>query len=460
VRLPQPSHASITASYRTLFRLASGGMGSVDLAIRHEGAFERLFAVKRLKPELLGEPEVRAMLLEEARLAGRVQHPNVVSVIDLGEDEQGPFLVMDYVEGVSAADLVSATAPEQLPLSVCLRIARDVAEGLHAAHELCEGDGSPLRLVHRDVSPQNVLVGYDGVARVTDFGIAKALGRTTGTSTGVLKGKLAYMAPEQLRFEEPDRRADLFALGVVLFELLSGQRLYRTEHDMDGPRRILTEPPPDLGDFRDDAEPELVELLMELLAKDRASRPPTAKAVARRLDALLAAMQLDGDPVETAEFLGERFAKVRERRRAAVADAVERAREKSRARAGTTASGMVLGPALGAELGAPPRSRAARGVLVGVAMMLVASGVWLALRHAAPPAASSAGPRSAAATPAAVTRVSAGPVETTSAVVASGAPAVSANADARRPAARARRFSHAPTNPSQKPSGVPLWEHY
>ena len=137
-------------------------------------------------------------------------------------------------------------------MEVVLKIMIHAAEGLHAAHELCAADGTALQLVHRDVSPQNIMVGFDGVSLVTDFGIAKAMGRTSKTSTGVLKGPLGSLAPEQLRFEEPDRRADLFALGVVLFELLTARRLYKSREGTDGPRRILTEPPPDLADVRDD----------------------------------------------------------------------------------------------------------------------------------------------------------------------------------------------------------------
>jgi serine/threonine-protein kinase len=439
-------------------------MGSVDLAIRQEGSFERLFAIKRLRPEFVGEAEVRAMLLEEARLAGRVRHPNVVSVIDVGEDEQGPFLVMDYVEGVSAAELLSTVPAGALPMDICLRIARDAAEGLHAAHELTADDGSALCLVHRDVSPQNLLVGYDGVARVSDFGIAKALGRTTATSTGVLKGKLAYMAPEQLRFEEPDRRADLFALGVVLFELLSGQRLYRSEQDLDGPRRILTEPPPDIADHRDDAEPELVELLLELLAKERESRPPTAKAVARRLDAMLATMQLGGGGVDTSEFLSGRFAGVRAKTRMAVTEAVERAR-------GTTIASDTTASA-GLELGAVPRARPARGAVVLSVVVLAAAcaTAYAFLRGAAPSPEASGVARAGIVSAIPESASAASASNSPPSLAASGVPAPSASSDAegtpgsqpspaQKGAATPRRRDRA-SSAAHRPGGVPLWERY
>jgi serine/threonine-protein kinase len=298
--------SQVTGSgYSVVHSIASGGMGRVELVARRDGRFFRLFAQKRLRPELVDDLEVRRMFLDEARIAGLVRHPNVVSVVDVGEDAAGPFLVMDFVEGVPLSKLVTCASArgEQLPLEVCFRIAGQVAEALHALHELRDAGGEFLHLVHRDVSPQNILVGFDGIARVTDFGIARALGRASKTATGILKGKLGYMSPEQLRFEEIDRRADLFAFGVVLFEMLTGERLYQSVHDTDGPRRILNEPPPDLADYRDDVEPEHVELLFELLAKDRAHRPPDARSVARRIEAMLASLLASRACVDTGAFL-------------------------------------------------------------------------------------------------------------------------------------------------------------
>jgi tRNA A-37 threonylcarbamoyl transferase component Bud32 len=266
-------------------------MGRVDLSSRREGTFERLYAVKHLHAHVREDAEMRAMFLDEARIAGLLRHPNVVSVVDVGEDDEGPFLVMDYVEGVPLTSLVKRAleTETQLPIEVALRIAIDVARGLAAAHDLCDSDGAPLHLVHRDVSPHNVLVGFDGIARVTDFGIAKVLGRQSAqTSTGILKGKLGYMSPEQLRFHAPDRRSDLFSLGVVLYELLAGRRLYRGSEGESAALRILEEPPPDLADARDDAPPALVGLLFALLAKDPADRPRDAHAVEHALEEVLA----------------------------------------------------------------------------------------------------------------------------------------------------------------------------
>jgi hypothetical protein len=296
-----------SSSDRRVRSLGRGAFGEVELVVRSDGRFERLFAKKRLLPAHQEDAELRSMFFEEARLAGMIRHPNVVSVLDVGEDEQGPYLLMDYVEGVSLHRLieVSRMRHERLPLQVCLRLVAQVAEGLHAAHELHDREGRPLGLVHRDVSPVNVLLGYDGTARVTDFGVARALGRTTKTSTGFLKGKLGYMSPEQLRFEEPDRRSDLFALGVVLFELIVLERLYVSRDGQEGPRRILTEPPPDLADHRDDVPDALVQLMFSLLAKDREHRPRDAKAVALTLEQLSAALTLEEGHIDLAGHLAE-----------------------------------------------------------------------------------------------------------------------------------------------------------
>ncbi|MCA9592453.1 MAG: serine/threonine protein kinase [Myxococcales bacterium] len=421
-----------STSYTKLCPLASGGMGIVDLAVRRDGSFERLFAIKHLKPDYLAEPEVRAMFLDEARIAGLMRHPNVVSVTDVGEDEGGPFLVMEFVEGVSAARLIATRSVHPIPLTVALRVAKEVADGLHAAHELVSAEGEPLGLVHRDVSPSNILIGFDGVARVTDFGIAKALNQTSKTATGVLKGKLGYLSPEQLRFEEPDRRADLFALGVVLFEMLTGKRLYKSVRGTDGPRRILTEPPPDLADFRDDAEPELVELLFELLAKDREHRPANAHAVSLRLEAILAHLLTAGDTIETSDFVAQHFAKQREDLRARIREARD---------ATQWAVSKVEAPP------AKPRRAIAKGLLAALGLLLLGGGVWLGIRSTAsepkPEMLTRVGSLS-------VRALSKPPEPSPQASVSPPAPERAAKQNNIRPAAK----------PAEPKAGVPIWEKY
>ncbi len=307
--------------------LAAGGMGTIEVVLRREGTFRRLYARKRPQPALRRDPDVVRLFVEEGRLAGLIQHAHVVGVLDVGEDEDGPYLLMEYVDAVSAATLIQNLAPtgRSLPVIVAVTIAAQAARGLHAAHELCGPNGRPLDLVHRDVSPQNILVGFDGVVRVTDFGIAKAIGAANRTSTGLLRGNVGYMAPERLSFRAADRRSDLFSLGVVLYELLAGQRLYREGEVDDTARRILDEPQPDVGELRPDLPPELGGLLFELLAKDPADRPATALEVAQRLEALLAGLETDGDRFDLAAYLQLTLGHVRAARADAVAEGMARA---------------------------------------------------------------------------------------------------------------------------------------
>ena len=283
----------------------------MDLAARQDQRFVRLFALKRLHPHLAEDPAVREMFLDEARLAGLIHHPNVVGVVDVGQDNEGPFFVMDYVEGVPLSLLV-AQAP--MPVAEACKVVMQVAEGLHAAHELKDTMGTPLGIIHRDVSPQNILLGFDGLARLTDFGVARAMDSGAQTRTGVLKGKMSYMAPERLRFEPSDRRADLYALGVVFWEVLAGRRLYGAAEGAESARRILHEPPPDIGMERDDVPAPVVELLFALLAKDPALRPSTAAQVAQLLQAVLDAFAQEGETIELAAYLTERFDFLRQTR--------------------------------------------------------------------------------------------------------------------------------------------------
>jgi len=314
---------AVSHGYRHLVEIASGGMGRVYVAVRR-GDSGHLYAVKRLHPHLRDHPRARQTLQDEARLAGNVSHANVLKVHESGADDEGPYLAMDYVEGCSLAELVAAVkrADEEIPLQICLEIARQMALGLHAIHEQVGG----LLVVHRDVSPQNVLVDYDGVVRIADFGIAKPLTdeHRAETSTGVLKGKVGYMSPEQLRFERPDRRSDLFALGVVLYELLSGIRLYQGSDGTEGARRILHEPPPDVGDDREDTPPEMVQLLFLLLAKQPADRPEHANEVAERIGDLLEMLVEEEGPIDLGNYTASFFERERAARRTMIDAALER----------------------------------------------------------------------------------------------------------------------------------------
>ena len=293
-------------------RLAEGGMARVDLAIKRSGTFRRMYAVKRLHPHLASDPEFRQMFLDEARIAGLIRHPNVVGVLDVGEDELGPFLVMDYVDGLPLSNLLARVRQrgEPFPVQIAVRVALDIARGLHAAHQL-RIDDRTVGVVHRDLSPQNVMVGFDGQSRLTDFGIAKALGYGTKTATGVVKGKTSYLSPEQIRSEAPDRRSDLFSLGIVLFEMLSGARLYKRGDGSSDMHAIVEEPAPDIGELRPDVPDELVRLSFELLAQSREARPADADQVVRQLESILAALIAEETPSSVADYVEEVAAEVK-----------------------------------------------------------------------------------------------------------------------------------------------------
>ncbi|APR85161.1 serine/threonine protein kinase [Minicystis rosea] len=207
--------------------IAAGGMATVHLGRMHGAAgFAVTVAIKRLLPEHAGVRRFVEMFLDEARIAARVRHPNVVPVFDLVIEDEEVFLVMDYVHGVTLAELLRK-AREQgqtLPPRVATSIVCDALEGLHAAHRATGEEGNPLGLVHRDVSPQNILVGADGVARVLDFGVARAAGRVQASTDGALKGKIQYMAPEQLAANLTSPASDIYSTAIVLWEALTGQR--------------------------------------------------------------------------------------------------------------------------------------------------------------------------------------------------------------------------------------------
>ncbi|WP_433928713.1 protein kinase [Sorangium cellulosum] len=271
--------------YESLRAIASGGMATVYLGRAvGAGGFERLVALKMMHPHIAAEPEFVAMFLDEARLAARVRHPNVVATFDLVEDPL--FLVMEYIEGPSLHLLLRtcARAKRPLPLGIALRIFLDVLAGLHAAHELTGSEGEPLHLVHRDVSPQNVLVGIDGVSRITDFGVARAETRLMSTRGNALKGKLAYMAPEQIRAQQIDRRSDVYSAGVVLWEMLTEERLFKADNDGALIAQILQGPPTGPRGVVPSVPAAIDLICLRALNTDPNDRFPTAAAFAEALE--------------------------------------------------------------------------------------------------------------------------------------------------------------------------------
>jgi serine/threonine protein kinase len=267
--------------------IASGGMATVFLG-RALGAagFQRLVAIKCLHPHVAKDQEFVEMFMDEARLAARIRHPNVVATQDLENGDEGLFLVMDFVDGDGLLGLLRGVFKERkrVPIPIALRIVLDVCAGLHAAHELTGQSGEPLRLVHRDVSPHNILVGVDGIARITDFGIARAEERLSVTRDGQIKGKIAYMAPEQTSGTPVDRRADLWSLGVVLWECLAGRRLFFGQNDGEVLRNLLVHPIPGLKEFVPEIPEALDRAVMKALARDPDERYATAAEMAEALE--------------------------------------------------------------------------------------------------------------------------------------------------------------------------------
>ncbi len=288
---PQTPALRVVGRYVVQHEIATGGMATVYLGkLRGPVGFSPIVAIKALHPHFAKEPEFVRMFLDEARLAARIRHANVVPVLDVHEGEGELFLVLEYIHGDSLAQLLRWSRREhQLPSpGIASAIMCDVLHGLHAAHEAKDERGDPLGIVHRDVSPQNVLVGADGVARVFDFGVAKAAGRITTTTEGHVKGKFAYMAPEQLRGERINRQADVYSAAVVLWETLTGDRLFKAESEGNTVERALFAPVAPPSTFRPDLPAGLDAVVMRGLARERSQRFATAREMAVALQACVA----------------------------------------------------------------------------------------------------------------------------------------------------------------------------
>jgi serine/threonine-protein kinase len=293
--------------FELVAELATGGMATVYLArLSGVGGFQRFVAIKRLHPHLAREPEFIEMFLEEARLAARIHHPNVVPIAEIGTSEDGYYLVMEYVEGDTLGRLLARAAQsgQRLPIKVGLRIMIDTLAGLDAAHELTDDDGQPLGIVHRDVSPQNILVGVDGSSRLTDFGVARATSRLSTTRAGQLKGKLAYMAPEQARgHKDIDRRADVFAAGIVLWEVMTCRRLFKGDGEADTLSRVLGEPIPPVRTAAPTVPAALEAVVAKALERDRARRFASAADFADALERAARVVAALGTHKDVAAYL-------------------------------------------------------------------------------------------------------------------------------------------------------------
>jgi serine/threonine protein kinase len=266
--------------YELLARLATGGMGEIFLA-RLEGAegFEKLYVVKKILAHLADDARFRQMLIAEARIASKMSHPNICQVFELGETEGQLYIVMEYLEGVSLLPLLRrfSRAQQALDLGLVAGVIQQVTDAMNYAHELKDRDGENLGIIHRDVTPSNIFLSETGVAKVLDFGIAKARGASTQTQEGTVKGKYAYMAPEQLKGTNIDRRVDIFALGVVLYEMLALRRLFQRKTDYLTFRAVMEQPIPDIRRYRPDLPDGVADALARALDRDPANRFDTAR---------------------------------------------------------------------------------------------------------------------------------------------------------------------------------------
>ncbi len=260
--------------YQLVRKIASGGMGQVLLAKKGSDDFEKLVVLKRILPHLVEDEEFFTMFKDEARITMRLDHPNIARINEFGVENGVHYIEMEYVAGedLRRIEKRAAAASRGIPIGVVLRIIADAASGLDFAHKAKDLKGEPLDLVHRDVSPQNVLVGFDGSVKLIDFGVAKAAGRAQHTATGILKGKFPYMSPEQAHGEDLDPRSDVFALGVVLWEQLTGRRLFKGENDLATQRlvRACEVPPP--SQVEPSVPPGLDPIVLRALAKRREER--------------------------------------------------------------------------------------------------------------------------------------------------------------------------------------------
>jgi len=287
--LPPPAPVrGFVGPYEILIELASGGMAVVYLARAVDGrAATPLVAIKRPHRHLASDKNFLAMLLDEARLASAIQHENVVKVRELRFEEGEPAIIMDYVEGASLMELMKelTLAERAFDLKVALRIVIDALHGMHAAHELTDGTGKPLGIVHRDISPHNVLVGTDGRTRLTDFGIAQAADRFQSTRTQEVKGKLAYLAPERVdKRRICTRQSDVFSMAIVLWECLAGRRLFRGDEAVDTLQEVMHLPIPRLRQLGSDIPGPLDDVLARALSRDLDVRYATAAELADALE--------------------------------------------------------------------------------------------------------------------------------------------------------------------------------
>jgi len=441
--------------YEIVAYLASGGMAELYLArARGIEGFEKIVALKRILPKLADDTDTVTMFLDEARLAATLHHPNLAQVYDIGKEAGSYFFTMEYIHGEDLYTVVQRAAKQKrgLSLSAGLFIATQVAAGLHHAHDKKGADGQPLGTVHRDVSPSNVMIAMDGAVKIVDFGVAKAVARRTKTRSGSIKGKIGYLSPEQARGEEIDRRSDVFAIGILLFELTTGTRLFDKSHDYAVLSQLLTKDAPLPSSRRADYPPQLEEIVLQALSRDPDKRHATAQQLQLAIEEYAREEKLALSSVALGRFMHEIIGDkedptARGAKRAATVSAAAFDDPNKSAVTPQTLSGSASRSAIPLERGMPRALGLAAAVLLAIGgFMLVRS--WGTT--ADDPAASAASTTTAAATAAAANAtISAVASSATTPMSSAPLPPASASvavaADTATRPARSRRTASPPT---------------
>jgi len=379
--------------FRLLMEMAKGGMATLYLArLSGPEQFEKLLVLKKIHDHLAEEAEFVSMFLDEARITALIHHPNVVTIFDMGQVDGSYFIAMDYVHGENMTVVLRAAVRQKKGFGwpYAARIVADAAAGLHAAHELRGPDGRPLGVVHRDVSPQNILVSYDGNTQVVDFGIAYAAERITHTTAGTLKGKVAYMSPEQTGRNDLDRRSDIFSLGIVLYESVCLRRLFKEGSEAASLLRIREADVPKPRSIRPSIPADLEAIILKALAKNPDDRFSTAQEMAERLNRLLVKHgHVVGQP-QIAKFMDGLFYQKRKLKDEQIQQAIKSVSDQPEKGFGMAGTSTKLETSLPAQTLLPTNVQgqglgkplvAAAGLLAGGLVILA---VVLALRHPAP----------------------------------------------------------------------------
>lgn len=296
--------------YTLLRKLAEGGMAEIYLALQvGPGGFGKLLVIKRIRPANNQDQNFIQMFLDEARIAASLSHPNIAQIFEVGNVETVHYIAMEHVHGEDLRSLCRKLAKDKkpLPLAHAISMLSGACAGLHYAHTKTDFNGQPLEIVHRDVSPQNLLISYDGHVKLVDFGIAKAQGRSQETRAGVLKGKISYMSPEQVKGDPLDARSDVFAAGILLYELTTGRRLYKDDSDFKVMRKITDEEPTPPSEIIPGYPPRLEQIVLKSLAKDPHRRYSSAQALQSDLEAFARQESLDISSLALGSFMREVF---------------------------------------------------------------------------------------------------------------------------------------------------------